>query len=119
MDDVPLIAPNGDELAKNVSLLIKEGMSCLIAGPNGCGKTSLYRILGNLWPLFSGKIQRPKDEDILYLPQRAYLPRGTLRDLIIYPDLKQRKTDDVYTKKLIFLGIIENYPRSCIRKFVS
>lgn len=98
MDDVPLLAPNGDELGNKVNLLLKEGMSCLVVGPNGCGKTSLYRILGGLWPLFGGKMQRPKAEDILYLPQRAYLPKGTLRDLIIYPDIKQRKNDDELLK---------------------
>lgn len=96
MDDVPMIAPNGDVLATNISLLIKQGMSCLVVGPNGCGKSSLFRILSALWPTYGGKIQKPPANNVIYMPQRAYLPKGTLRDLIIYPDLKSKKTDQVY-----------------------
>ena len=89
MSDVPLQAPNGDTIATNISMLIKPGMSCLVVGPNGCGKTSLYRILGSLWPNFGGKIHKPPLKDIIYMPQRAYLPKGTLRLYISITHIKR------------------------------
>lgn len=94
--DVPLQAPNGDMLCETpIRFVIKPGMSCLFIGPNGCGKSSLYRIINQLWPLAGGKLSRPHSKDMFFLPQKPYLPPGTLRDQIIYPDLESKMTDDV------------------------
>ncbi|KAF8786587.1 ATP-binding cassette sub-family D member 3-like [Argiope bruennichi] len=85
-DRVPLKTPNGDTLIQELSFEVKSGMNVLVHGPNGCGKSSLFRVLGELWPLFGGVLTKPAKEKLFYIPQRPYMTLGTFRDQIIYPD---------------------------------
>jgi ATP-binding cassette subfamily D (ALD) long-chain fatty acid import protein len=88
--EIPLITPANIVLAPSLSLRIEHGDHLLIAGPNGCGKSSLFRILGGLWPVISGELTLPHFENVFYLPQRAYLSKSSLKDLIIYPSTEYK-----------------------------
>ncbi|KXL48824.1 hypothetical protein M433DRAFT_376529 [Acidomyces richmondensis BFW] len=109
-EGVPIVSPNGDILVKALSFHITRGDHLLVVGPNGCGKSSLFRILGGLWPVYGGKVRKPPSEDIFYIPQRPYLSKGTLRQQILYPDsmLDMRAkgvTDKDLADILVVLGI--------------
>eukprot|EP01064_Diplonema_japonicum_P037913 TRINITY_DN9022_c1_g3_i1.p1 TRINITY_DN9022_c1_g3~~TRINITY_DN9022_c1_g3_i1.p1 ORF type:complete len:675 (+),score=202.52 TRINITY_DN9022_c1_g3_i1:58-2025(+) len=102
-ENVPIVAPNGEQLVKPANFELKRGDHCLITGPNGCGKSSLFRVLAGLWPVFEGTMTRPAEpQDIFFLPQRAYLVHGSLRDQIIYPDMKSKMTDKELEEVLIW-----------------
>lgn len=99
--NVRLLTPADVTLIESLNFSIKHGQHLLIAGPNGSGKSSLFRILGGLWPCKSGSIIIPEFKNIFYLPQRAYLCSGTLKEQIIYPHTysefehnQHGKTDD-------------------------
>jgi len=77
--------PNGEEIVRVSGLVIEPGEHVLVTGPSGSGKTSLFRALGGVWPFGSGIIRVPHGADLLVLPQRSYLPLGTLRGALAYP----------------------------------
>ncbi|KAF9951417.1 ATP-binding cassette sub- D member 3 [Mortierella alpina] len=101
-DRVPIVTPNNDVLLKELSFKVTKGTDVIIAGPNGCGKSSLFRILGDLWPLFGGTVTKPHPAKLFYVPQKPYLALGTFRDQVIYPDTKQQALAKGFTDQKLF-----------------
>ncbi len=77
--------PGGRTLFRDLDLTLEEGRSALISGPSGSGKSTLLRALSGLWPYSGGAIQRPADFEAMMLPQKPYLPIGTLQAALAYP----------------------------------
>ncbi|CAI5686171.1 unnamed protein product [Oreochromis niloticus] len=90
-ENTPLATPNGDLLIRNLTFEVKSGTNVLVCGPNGCGKSSLFRVLGELWPLFGGHLTKPERGKLFYVPQRPYMTLGSLRDQVIYPDTHEEQ----------------------------
>jgi len=85
MDRVTLQLPAGPVLTRPLSAEILPGQRILVAGPSGCGKSTLFRAIAGIWPYGDGNIEIPNTAKLLFLPQKSYLPIGTLRAAIAYP----------------------------------
>ena len=86
--------PDGRRLLSELNLSLTPGDSLLVAGPSGSGKSTLLRALSGLWPYTQGDINVPKNQSFLFLPQKAYLPLGTLREVLLYPGPGRSVSDD-------------------------
>jgi len=88
-DNVCIYKPDGVLLCKDLTFEIRGGCEkpqrVMVTGDNGCGKSSMFRVLCGLWPLCSGTITKPPDEKIYFLSQVNFVPIGSLREVIIYP----------------------------------
>ena len=84
LDDLSLSLPNGLALASGLSVAFERGVDTLISGRSGVGKSTLFRVLAGIWPFSSGRVEEPSGSR-LFLPQRPYIPLGTLRHAVCYP----------------------------------
>ena len=84
---------------KNINFELQPGTNFLVKGASGSGKSTLLRAIAGIWPFVSGEIELPEQEKIMFIPQRPYLPLGTLREALLYPGTRQ-KTDEELTSLL-------------------
>ncbi|MBM3554597.1 MAG: ABC transporter ATP-binding protein/permease [Alphaproteobacteria bacterium] len=77
--------PAGDMLVKGLDLTVEAGDTLLVMGPTGSGKSTLFRAIAGLWPFGAGAIERPSGTGLMIVPQRPYIPLGTLREALLYP----------------------------------
>ncbi len=83
LDDLTLALPDGTLLLDRASLAFRPGESTVVTGRSGSGKSTLFRAIAGIWPFGRGIVERPGTS--LFLPQRPYIPLGTLRHIVTYP----------------------------------
>ena len=84
--------PNGQALLSDTTFALPRGRSTLITGVSGSGKSTLFRALAGIWPFGKGQVRVPAGARVLFLPQKPYIPIGTLRDAVKYPDEQSTAT---------------------------
>jgi vitamin B12/bleomycin/antimicrobial peptide transport system ATP-binding/permease protein len=77
--------PDGRQLLHADGLAFRPGERTLLAGPSGSGKSTLFRAIAGIWPFGEGEVQVPDGQTMMLLPQRPYIPIGTLRHAVTYP----------------------------------
>ena len=93
IEAMTLALPNGQTLLQDTTLAFPPGQSTLISGTSGSGKSTLFRALAGIWPFGRGHVRVPAGARVLFLPQKPYIPIGTLRDAIRYPDEHSTASD--------------------------
>jgi putative ATP-binding cassette transporter len=99
-EDLNLVLPNGRTVLTDASFCIEPGDRVLITGPSGSGKSTLFRALAGIWPFGTGRVRVPEHAHVLFLPQKPYLPLGTLREVVTYPSEAGAFSDDMVAEAL-------------------
>ena len=77
--------PDGRSLASAIEAKIAPGERVLVSGPSGSGKSTLFRAIAGIWPYGAGQIVLPRLKRLMFLPQRPYVPIGSLRNAVTFP----------------------------------
>lgn len=85
ISDLSVSLPTGRELLRRLTMSLDNATALLVTGASGCGKSTLLRTLAGIWAYASGRIALPKGARVMFLPQKPYLPLGSLRRALIYP----------------------------------
>ena len=104
-EGVVVSLPDRTPLSAVPSFSLGAGDRVLLSGHSGTGKTTLLRAFSGIWPFGQGRIDLPEGSRILVLPQRTYLPLGTLRQALVYPETLETYTDAAMRDALIGVGL--------------
>jgi vitamin B12/bleomycin/antimicrobial peptide transport system ATP-binding/permease protein len=103
--ELELCLPTGAPLIAADGLNFGPGDRVLVTGPTGSGKSTLFRAIAGIWPFGSGTIAVPADAKLMVLPQRPYLPVGTLRAAVSYPEEADRFDENTIREALVAVGL--------------
>lgn len=100
-----LMTPRGDVITSIGDIEIKPGERVLLRGEPGAGKSTLFRAIAGLWPFGRGQISRPPERATLFLPQRPYVPIGSLAAAVCYPSLARSVPERSIQAALAAVGL--------------
>jgi putative ATP-binding cassette transporter len=105
IENLSIAHSNGRVVIADASVVIELGEKVLIVGESGSGKSTLIRALAGLWPWGSGRIEMPRGKSIAFVPQKPYLPMGSFRTVLLYPQADMPVADDVVLAALKRCGL--------------
>jgi len=105
LEDLNLSLPQGKPLLAATTLELRKNEDVLVSGPSGAGKSTLFRALAGIWPYWKGRIKLPKGARLLFLPQKPYLPVGSLKHAVCYPEDANRFSDEEIRESLKAVGL--------------
>jgi vitamin B12/bleomycin/antimicrobial peptide transport system ATP-binding/permease protein len=105
LENLEIVSSGGCTMLDEPIVEVKRGEHVLVVGDPGSGKTLLFRALAGLWPWGMGRIRRPKATSVFFMPRRPYLPHGTLREVIAYPQTAERFEPHEFTDALGRAGL--------------
>ena len=103
--DLRVEEPDGRRLLDEANATIVAGDRVAITGPSGTGKTLLMRAIAGIWPFGAGRVEVPASARMLFVAQWPYLPIGTLRGVLSYPEPEGAFPDDQVVEVLRLLGL--------------
>ena len=109
VDNMQINLPDGKPLLENISFTLHPGHNVLIKGVSGSDKSTLLRAISGIWPFVDGKIFLPERDKLMFIPQKSYLPLGTLRAALNYPGNKPiDDTELIYLMDLCQIGYLKD-----------
>lgn len=109
VDNMQINLPDGKPLLENISFTLHPGHNVLIKGVSGSCKSTLLRAISGIWPFVDGKIFLPERDKLMFIPQKSYLPLGTLRAALNYPGNKPiDDTELIYLMDLCQIGYLKD-----------
>lgn len=101
--------PDDAVLLQDINFTLQPGRNVLIKGVSGSGKSTLLRALAGIWPFVTGKINLPKTEELMFIPQKPYIPLGSLREALLYPGRKPLSDEELlYLLDLCQIGYLRD-----------
>ena len=101
--------PDDTALLQDINFTLQPGRNVLIKGVSGSGKSTLLRALAGIWPFVTGKINLPKTEELMFIPQKPYIPLGSLREALLYLGKKPLSDEELlYLLDLCQIGYLRD-----------
>jgi putative ATP-binding cassette transporter len=105
LKDVSVALSDGTVVVDDADVTVQFGEKVLVAGESGTGKSTLVRAIAGLWPWGQGEIALAHGAKMFLMPQKPYIPLGTLRRAATYPRSAEDFTDDEITEALKEVGL--------------
>jgi putative ATP-binding cassette transporter len=111
LNDLSLTLADQRVILAPTTLILCEGESVFLSGPSGSGKSTLFRALAGLWPWGTGAIALPEGKQRMFMPQKPYLPAGSLRHACAFPALVEDMAEGQIEEALEVVGLSALLPR--------